>query len=621
MINYWISFIWLWGWIICAIYQCYKMSFSIPQSKMYTTMWGYSIDCSDSQWCTFRKNIYLWTLMAIVYTCTSKLLSGQSKKVMVAIDMGFLYYLHGYDCIYIYLMMAISFYCHRWKQTSYYYPTMFAIQWAILLIPFQSTAKYYISWQDSYRFVALRIISWSVDAKRPDIWSYIRYICYIPTYATGPIITFNDFQNNRHKKPTLHEKIRFTFQKFLIPFAILECWTWFSKVFAIGKYTDYLPWLILEQQIHLKFSGTLPIFMFGVVYLMHIYLKLLCIWRFARCWALWDNRLTPPNMTRCIYNTLSIRSFWKHWHVSFNKWIIKYIYIPLGGNCSTKRNTFIVFLLVALWHEPSGKLITWGLACGVFIAIEILLEYLVNCFETPSFKRSLTTICNASILYLLIFVNSVGFGYSFEGASITQMNAWVPFDNAIIFLSMCAEVYMARIQQNKMKYLISKHTSNLQWLGSINYIVAIFCTAYSLYYHREKTLYMHCSPNYHYIPTISSIFESIVTRYIFGGVMILNYLNIMTIYKLFEIICLSIVLFVSSKHSFWVHYSAAFGFFLSSTISNNMFKENTGLLILMGISFYLHDRYCWFGMFDIFAILEWILFYLIIKKNTKVNIV
>ena len=49
MINYWISFIWFWGWIICAIYQCYKMSFSIPQSKMYTTMWGYSIDCSDSQ--------------------------------------------------------------------------------------------------------------------------------------------------------------------------------------------------------------------------------------------------------------------------------------------------------------------------------------------------------------------------------------------------------------------------------------------------------------------------------------------------------------------------------------------------------------------------------------------
>ena len=32
------------------------------------------------------------------------------------------------------------------------------------------------------------------------------------------------------------------------------------------------------------------------------------------------------------YKAVSIRDFWKRWHISLTKFLTKYIYIPLGGN-------------------------------------------------------------------------------------------------------------------------------------------------------------------------------------------------------------------------------------------------------------------------------------------------
>lgn len=37
------------------------------------------------------------------------------------------------------------------------------------------------------------------------------------------------------------------------------------------------------------------------------------------------------NMKKCMSNNYSLQMFWRGWHVSFNKWNINYIYIPLGG--------------------------------------------------------------------------------------------------------------------------------------------------------------------------------------------------------------------------------------------------------------------------------------------------
>lgn len=44
-----------------------------------------------------------------------------------------------------------------------------------------------------------------------------------------------------------------------------------------------------------------------------------------------------------------VQGFWKGWHVSFNQWLVRYIYVPLGGSSLRLLNIWLIFTFVALW--------------------------------------------------------------------------------------------------------------------------------------------------------------------------------------------------------------------------------------------------------------------------------
>ena len=72
------------------------------------------------------------------------------------------------------------------------------------------------------------------------------------------------------------------------------------------------------------------------------------------------------------YISLSIKEFWRRWHISLSSWFRDYVYIPLGGNRTgkTERNSMIVFFLTGLWHGASWNFIVWGLWHGMFLLLE-----------------------------------------------------------------------------------------------------------------------------------------------------------------------------------------------------------------------------------------------------------
>lgn len=74
------------------------------------------------------------------------------------------------------------------------------------------------------------------------------------------------------------------------------------------------------------------------------------------------------------YIAVSVRDFWRRWHISLSRFFRDYIYIPLGGNrVSTGRlllNLLTVWALTGFWHGSSWNFILWGLYYFVFIAIE-----------------------------------------------------------------------------------------------------------------------------------------------------------------------------------------------------------------------------------------------------------
>lgn len=179
----------------------------------------------------------------------------------------------------------------------------------------------------------------------------------------GPIITFNDFyRQTKNTLPSITPKRIFFYAiRLLVCVMAMELILHFMYVCAICQTRAW--------------EGDTPfqISMIAFFNLNIIWLKLLIPWRLFRLWALTDGIDPPENMIRCMNNNYSALSFWRAWHRSFNKWIIRYIYIPFGGSKQNPIfNALVVFSFVAVWHDIQLKLLLWGWMVVIFILPEIL---------------------------------------------------------------------------------------------------------------------------------------------------------------------------------------------------------------------------------------------------------
>ena len=83
------------------------------------------------------------------------------------------------------------------------------------------------------------------------------------------------------------------------------------------------------------------------------------------------------------YTAISIRDFWRRWHISLSTWFRDYLYFPLGGNrrsmARSYANLLTVFFLCGLWHGAKWTFVVWGLYHGFFLVIERFgLEHLIG---------------------------------------------------------------------------------------------------------------------------------------------------------------------------------------------------------------------------------------------------
>jgi alginate O-acetyltransferase complex protein AlgI len=81
-----------------------------------------------------------------------------------------------------------------------------------------------------------------------------------------------------------------------------------------------------------------------------------------------------PNNFNAPYAALSIRDFWRRWHITLSNWLRDYLYIALGGSRNSQtwkiqRNLALTMLLGGLWHGASWNFVIWGAIHGVALAI------------------------------------------------------------------------------------------------------------------------------------------------------------------------------------------------------------------------------------------------------------
>ncbi|KAK6455380.1 glycerol transporter [Scheffersomyces xylosifermentans] len=241
-----------------------------------------------------------------------------------------------------------------------------------------------------------------------NVVNYLAYITYTPLFIAGPIITFNDYlyQSNYQQVSSVKDYRRtfIYFLRFLFCVFVMEFLLHFMYVVAVSKTKAW--------------HGDTPfqISMIGLFNLNIIWLKLLIPWRLFRFWSLLDGIDPPENMIRCMDNNYSALQFWRAWHRSYNKWIIRYIYVPLGGGGKYRIvNSLFVFSFVAIWHDIELRLLMWGWLVVLFLMPEIIAIAIFKRFEGNWWYRYLSGIGAVGNIWMMMIANLFGFCLGQDG--------------------------------------------------------------------------------------------------------------------------------------------------------------------------------------------------------------
>jgi len=249
-----------------------------------------------------------------------------------------------------------------------------------------------------------------------SFFEYFAYCLYPPLYLAGPTCVFHKFAPQLYRAQTTHSRravARYALVKFALVFLLLEVWTHlvYTNAMALGRVWTR--------------SATFGPFEVGATSLATLnfmYLKFAVMWRFFRLWALASGVEAPENMLRCVNNNATILGFWKGWHASYNKWLVRYVYVPLGGAKYRLLNAWAVFFFVAAWHDKMNRrLFGWSVIFAAFLAPELLVGAIGRkAFPTVESRDSVVFRCLRSFagavnVHVLIAGNMVGYVVGLDG--------------------------------------------------------------------------------------------------------------------------------------------------------------------------------------------------------------
>lgn len=269
-------------------------------------------------------------------------------------------------------------------------------------------------------FYTFQAISYLVDVYRNEVKaernfiSLSLYISFFPQLIAGPIIKFHDVSAQLKNRVMSLSSTATGIRRFILGLAkkVLLANTLAVVADTIlttnpADLTQGQAWLGIiayTLQIYFDFSGYSDMAiglgkMFGFDYL--------------------ENFNYP-------YLAVSLRDFWRRWHISLSTWFKEYLYIPLGGSrCGTLRtgfNLLAVFFLTGLWHGAAWNFVVWGLFHGIFLMTEHFLDR-KHSFTMPFFLKPLSHI----YALLVVITGWVFFRVeTLEGAFLYLKTMFVP---------------------------------------------------------------------------------------------------------------------------------------------------------------------------------------------------
>lgn len=290
----------------------------------------------------------------------------------------------------------------------------------------------------TFQQLAFVVDTYKNKGRLPKFLDYCNFVTFFPQLIAGPIVLpeemlpqFEDKANRNPRAKNLFDGI-FIFSVGLAKKVIIAD---SIAVFANAGYNLDLPhytmaeaWLISLSytfQLYFDFSGYCDMAI-GIGKMFNINLPL---------------NFNAP------YRATNFQDFWRRWHITLNRFLTQYVYIPLGGSRRKEVRVYfnigIVFLISGIWHGAGWTFVVWGICHGIGVMIHRIWKK--KGYSMPSWLGMFITFFFVNILWVLFRADNMH-------------EAWViissMFDNHQFYLSQAYTSHLPSILPNSVNMMI-----------------------------------------------------------------------------------------------------------------------------------------------------------------------
>lgn len=251
------------------------------------------------------------------------------------------------------------------------------------------------------------------------VLDYLAYILFFPKLVMGPLMEPTDFMAQLNDT----EKKKVDWENIACGIKIFSCGL-FKKMVLADTFAGAVAWGYMD----IDAATSMDWLLIMLFYTFEIYFDFSGYSDMATGVSLMLNIRLPINFDSP-YKAVSIRDFWKRWHMSLTAFLTKYVYIPLGGSkkgkIRTYLNTMIVFAVSGVWHGANWTFILWGLLHGLLSVTDRIFEKTQK--KLMEAVRWIGTFLTVNVLWLLFrsdgisqWKNILRRIFSFQDLSISE---------------------------------------------------------------------------------------------------------------------------------------------------------------------------------------------------------
>ena len=255
-------------------------------------------------------------------------------------------------------------------------------------------------------FYTFQCIGYIIDVYRKDIKpeknliTYALFVSFFPQLVAGPI------ERAKNLLPQFHTRHSFDGDSFIDGLKMM-IWGFFMKLCIAGNVAPYVDAVYNNVPNHNGTTFLLATFFFTFQIFCDFGGYSLIAIGTAKClgFKLMQNFSHP-------YLSLSVKDFWRRWHISLSSWFSDYVYIPLGGSRCSKakhyRNLMITMLTSGLWHGANWTFVCWGGLHGLYLICNSYHSELTKKKTmAPKLFRIISTFCFISFAWIFFRANSI----------------------------------------------------------------------------------------------------------------------------------------------------------------------------------------------------------------------